>query len=191
VSFFARWKLYSEPIFVTLPQAMRVGFTSNTIMPHNSQSLEMQCLKGRTRLSAPLSLCSRLFGGGTVFHLLDLIPSECKFNGQYFVEYVITPLVQTVFPQGRTREAPRLNVHLGNCRIHFLNVTEQFFIENQLFPTHLIVPTWPVGVLDIRAYQDWTRWPKFHRGRRIIQRCSRVSRGNSWCEIDGGFRGLD
>jgi hypothetical protein len=35
VSFFARWKLCSEPIFAILSQAMRVGFTSNIRTPHN------------------------------------------------------------------------------------------------------------------------------------------------------------
>jgi hypothetical protein len=65
-------------------------------------------------------------------HLLDLIPSHCRFNTQYFVEYGMAPLVQTVFPQGRTWCAHRLNDHLNNCRIHFSKATEQFFIENQL-----------------------------------------------------------
>jgi hypothetical protein len=66
------------------------------------------------------------------FHLLDLMPSQCRFNAQYFVEHVIVPLVQTVFPQGRTRYTLRLNVRLDNCRAHFSKVTKQFFIENQL-----------------------------------------------------------
>jgi hypothetical protein len=59
------------------------------------------------------------------FHLPDLLPSECRFNAQYFVEHGMAPMVQTVFPQGRTRETHRLNVH-------FSKVMEQFFIENQL-----------------------------------------------------------
>jgi hypothetical protein len=41
--------------------------------------------------------------GVTGFHLPDLMPSECRYNTQYFVEHVMVPLVQTVFPQGRTR----------------------------------------------------------------------------------------
>jgi hypothetical protein len=66
------------------------------------------------------------------FHLLDLMPSECRFNAQCFGEHVVTALVQTVFPQGRTRCTPRLNVHLDKCCVHFSKMTEQFFIENQL-----------------------------------------------------------
>jgi hypothetical protein len=78
------------------------------------------------------------------FHLLDLMPVEYRFNAQYFVERVMAPLVQTIFPQGRIRYTLRLNVHLDNGRVHFSKVTEQFFIENQLllFPTLLIVLTW-------------------------------------------------
>jgi hypothetical protein len=53
-----------------------------------------------------------------------LMLPECRFNAQYFVEHVIAPLVQMVFPQGRTRSPPRLNVHLDNCRVHCLKVTE-------------------------------------------------------------------
>jgi histone-lysine N-methyltransferase SETMAR len=66
------------------------------------------------------------------FHLLDLMPLQCRFDAQYFVEHVMAPLVQTVFPQGRTRYTPRLNVRLENCPIHFSKVAEQFFIEDQL-----------------------------------------------------------
>jgi histone-lysine N-methyltransferase SETMAR len=72
------------------------------------------------------------------FNLRDLMPSRCRFNAQYFVEYFMAPLVQTVFPQGRTRDTPRLNVHRDNCRVHFSKVTEQFFIENQ--PLHVPHP---------------------------------------------------
>jgi hypothetical protein len=66
------------------------------------------------------------------FHLLDLMPSQCRFNTQYFMEHIMPPLVQTVFPHGRTRYTPRLNVHHDNCSVHFSKVTEDFFIENQL-----------------------------------------------------------
>jgi hypothetical protein len=81
------------------------------------------------------------------FHLPGLIPSECRFNAQYFVEHVMAPLVQTVFPQGRARYTPGFNVHLDNCHVDFSQVTKSLFIENQLLhvPTHRIVPTWPRG----------------------------------------------
>jgi hypothetical protein len=58
------------------------------------------------------------------FHLPDLMLSEYRFNAQYFVEHVMAPLVQTGFPQGKTRETPRPNAHLDNCRVHFPKVTE-------------------------------------------------------------------
>jgi hypothetical protein len=43
---------------IVTSQAMRAGFTSNTSTRHNGRSLAMKCLKGWTRLSTPLSLCS-------------------------------------------------------------------------------------------------------------------------------------
>jgi hypothetical protein len=36
--------------------------------------------------------------GANGFHLRDLMPSQCRFNAQYFVDHVMPPLVQTVFP---------------------------------------------------------------------------------------------
>jgi histone-lysine N-methyltransferase SETMAR len=70
--------------------------------------------------------------GINIFHLLDLVPSQCTFNAEYFVEHVIAPLVQRAFPQRRNQYTPRPNVHLDNCRVHFSKATEQFLIENQL-----------------------------------------------------------
>jgi hypothetical protein len=78
-------------------------------------------------------------------HLLDLMPSECRFSAQYFVEHVMAALTQAIFPQGRTRSTPRLNVHLDKCRVHFSKVTGQFSsrISCCMFSTHLRVPPWP------------------------------------------------
>jgi hypothetical protein len=68
--------------------------------------------------------------GIDAFHLLGSMMSQCIFNAQYFVGHVIAPLVQTVFPQERTRYIPRLDVHLDHCGVHFSKVTEEFFIQN-------------------------------------------------------------
>jgi histone-lysine N-methyltransferase SETMAR len=84
------------------------------------------------------------------FHLPDLMPPECTFNAQYFVEHVMVPLVQMVFPQGRTRYTPRLNIHLDNCRVYFSTVMEQLFIENQL----LSVPHLPYSP-DLAPSEFW------------------------------------
>jgi hypothetical protein len=84
------------------------------------------------------------------FHLLDLMSSECRFHAQYLVEHVLAPLVQMAFPQGRTRSPPRLNVHFGNCCVHFSKVTKQFFIENQL----LHVPH-PTSSLNLAPMEFW------------------------------------
>jgi hypothetical protein len=84
------------------------------------------------------------------FHLLDLIPSQCRFNAQYFVEHVTAPLVQMVLPQGRIQYTPRLNIHLDNCPVHFSKVMKQFFIENQLL--HVLHPAYSP---DLAASDFW------------------------------------
>jgi hypothetical protein len=58
-------EVMQRTIFTTLSQVMRAGFTSNTSAHHNGGSLAMKCLKGWTRISASLCLCSRLFGAPT------------------------------------------------------------------------------------------------------------------------------
>jgi hypothetical protein len=70
--------------------------------------------------------------GVNCFHPLDLTPSECRFNAQYFVEYILVPLVQKVFLQERTVYTSRLDVRLDNYRGRFSKVMGQFSIENQL-----------------------------------------------------------
>jgi hypothetical protein len=84
------------------------------------------------------------------FHLRDLMSSQCRFNAQYFVEHVMAPMIQTIFPQGRTRYILRLNVHLDNCLVHFSKGMEQFFIENQLL--HVLNPSY---TLDLTPSDFW------------------------------------
>jgi hypothetical protein len=77
--------------------------------------------------------------GVSDFHVLGLMASQRCFNLQYFVEYIMVPPLQTVFPRGKTRHTPRLNIHLDNCCVHFLKGTEQFSlrISRRMLPTHL------------------------------------------------------
>jgi hypothetical protein len=84
------------------------------------------------------------------FHSLDLMPSQCRFDAQYSMANVMGPLASTVFPLGRTRYTPRLNVHLDNCCVHCSKVAEQFSIENQL----LYVPHPPYGP-DLALSDFW------------------------------------
>jgi hypothetical protein len=60
------------------------------------------------------------------------------------------PLVQTVFPEGRSPYTPRLNVHLDNWRVHFSKVTEEFFSENAI----VHVPHSPDSH-DLAPYDFW------------------------------------
>jgi hypothetical protein len=141
VSFFVRWRLYSEPIFATLSIAGDESWFDLEYQ-HASQWLVSRDKVPR-RLDPAIGTAKFMpaaIWGVNGFHLVDLMPSECIFNTQYFMEHVIAPLVQTVFPQGRTRYAPRLKIHLNNCPVHFSKVMELFFVENQLL--HVPHPTY-------------------------------------------------
>jgi hypothetical protein len=91
--------------------------------------------------------------GVSGFHLLDLMSSHCRFNAQSFVEHVMVPLVQTVFPQGRTLYTARLNVYLENCRVHLSKVTVQFFIENQLL--NVRPPRYSPDLVPSVVFKGW------------------------------------
>jgi histone-lysine N-methyltransferase SETMAR len=66
------------------------------------------------------------------FHVVDLMTSQDQFNSQYFVEHIMMPLVQEIFPHGRNRPTLRLHLHLDNCRAHFSTVAELFCEANDI-----------------------------------------------------------
>jgi hypothetical protein len=66
------------------------------------------------------------------FHVVDLMTSRHSFNSEYFVSYVLAPMVATVFPRGRISNPRRLQLHLDNCRVHFSKATEQFITEKHI-----------------------------------------------------------
>jgi hypothetical protein len=66
------------------------------------------------------------------FHIVDLITSQRSFDSQYFMDNLMVPLVEKVFPKARNPHAGRLHLHLDNCRVHFLRVAEQFVAQNHI-----------------------------------------------------------
>jgi hypothetical protein len=42
------------------------------------------------------------------FHVVNLMTSQNQFNSQYFVEHIMIPFLQEIFPHGRNRRALRL-----------------------------------------------------------------------------------
>jgi hypothetical protein len=66
------------------------------------------------------------------FHVVDLMTSQNQFNLQYFVEHIMVPVVQEIFPHGRNRGALPLHVHPDKCWVHFSTVAEQFFEANAI-----------------------------------------------------------
>jgi hypothetical protein len=86
----------------------------------------------------------------------------------------MAPLIQTVFPQGRTQYTSRLNVHLDNCHVHFSKVTEQFFIENQL--PHVLHLS---SILDLAPSDFW-----------LFRRIKTGLAGRSFAEPEELFKGI-
>jgi hypothetical protein len=66
------------------------------------------------------------------FHVVDLMTSQLSFSSEYFVSHVLAPTVAKLFPRGRISHTRRLQLHMNNCRIHFLKATEQFITENYI-----------------------------------------------------------
>jgi histone-lysine N-methyltransferase SETMAR len=58
--------------------------------------------------------------------------SQRNFDSQCFLDNIMVPLVEKVFPKGRNPHARRLHLHLDDCRVDFSRVTEQFIAENQI-----------------------------------------------------------
>jgi hypothetical protein len=66
------------------------------------------------------------------FHVVDPMTSQRSVDSQYFVDNMMVPLVEKVFPKGRNRHARRLHVPSDNCRVHFPWFAEQFIAENHI-----------------------------------------------------------
>ena len=87
--------------------------------------------KTKPTISTPKFMLTVIWGVEG-FHVVDLMTSQDRFNSRYFVEHVMVPLVQEIFPHGRNRRALRLHLHLDNCRVHFSKVSEQFLEANDI-----------------------------------------------------------
>jgi hypothetical protein len=143
---------------------MRASFTENTSTPQNCPSLAMKCLKAVNSAIGIAKFMPTDIWGPSGFHVLDLMPSQCRFNLQYLVEHVIMPLVQTVFPWWRTRPPLQFNLHLDNCRVHFSKPTEQSLTENQSikFSRRRKLDTWKRGTAK--------QYPEHAEGSQIVIR---------------------
>jgi hypothetical protein len=80
------------------------------------------------------------------FHVADLMTSENQFNSQYFVDHIRVSFVQEIFPHGRNRRAPRLHIYLGNSRVYFSRVAEQFLKQMASCTFHILFAAqiWPI-----------------------------------------------
>jgi hypothetical protein len=66
------------------------------------------------------------------FHVANLLTSQCSFDNDYFFTEILQPLVDKLFPQGKTPCTSRLMVHFDNYRLHFSKCSQRLFYENPL-----------------------------------------------------------
>jgi hypothetical protein len=84
------------------------------------------------------------------FHVVDLMTSQRSFDSQYFVDDIMVPLVEKVFPKGTNPRARRPHLHLDNCRVHFSRAAEQFIAQN-----HISSVPQPVYIPDLAPSDFW------------------------------------
>jgi hypothetical protein len=83
-------------------------------------------------------------------HMVDLMTIQRTFNSQYLLDDVMALLESKVFPQGRWCRAPRLDCHVQNGRVHFSNVSDNFFAENEI-----VRVLYPLDNLDLTPSDFW------------------------------------
>jgi transposase len=70
--------------------------------------------------------------GTNGFHVVDLMVEGTSFDSRYFIDRVMTALIRKISPSGRKSHAPRLHVHLDNCRVHTSKRANEFFEANRI-----------------------------------------------------------
>jgi hypothetical protein len=60
------------------------------------------------------------------FHVVDLTTGQHSYNTQYFLSYILEPLLLAVFPDGRQPHSRWLSLHLDNCRVRRSMASENF-----------------------------------------------------------------
>jgi hypothetical protein len=63
---------------------MKVGFTWNTIIHHNGLSRDEVPQNVKTDIGTVKFMLTVIWGING-FHVIDLMPAQCRFNSQYFV----------------------------------------------------------------------------------------------------------
>jgi hypothetical protein len=66
------------------------------------------------------------------FHVVDLMIEQHSRSTQYFLSYILEPLLLAVFPDGCRPPFRRLSLHLDNCRVHCSQSPENFLAENHI-----------------------------------------------------------
>jgi hypothetical protein len=63
------------------------------------------------------------------FHIIGLTTEQHSYNTQYFLSYIVEPLLLAVFPDDRKLHSRQLSLHLNNCHIHRSKASENFLLN--------------------------------------------------------------
>jgi hypothetical protein len=83
----------------------------------------------RRVINTPKYVLTVMWGVSGV-HVIDVMTGQERFDSQYDLRSIMAPLVQSIYPHGRTPHDLRLHLHVDNCRVHFAKVVEQFLTAN-------------------------------------------------------------
>jgi hypothetical protein len=78
------------------------------------------------------------------FHVVDMMTEQHSYKTQYFLGYILEPLLLAVFPDGCKPHSHPLSLHLDNCRVHRSKASQNFSLNIRLFEytIRLTVLTW-------------------------------------------------
>lgn len=63
------------------------------------------------------------------FYVIDMLPNDCKYNSQYFIDNILQKLIekdQEIWPR---KSNHKIWIHIDNCSVHNSMATENFSIN--------------------------------------------------------------
>jgi hypothetical protein len=61
------------------------------------------------------------------------MPEQHSYNTQYFLSYILEPLLLALFPDGRKPDSRQMSLRPDRCRAHRSKVSENFSLKSPLF----------------------------------------------------------
>lgn len=66
------------------------------------------------------------------FRIINFLPRRQKFNAQYLIENILTPITQT-HPGPAINNKRRVVIHMDNSPVHRSAIVHDFSVQNRLF----------------------------------------------------------